>query len=449
MVISFISISVSNNNFANAKMLQLAILKKDGEEVVAEFQNYIKPFPRLTPSEKQLLVVSYAEVKTASPLCDLASEIIAIIENSHTIFMDKFSESVFKKAFKSIGYPVGSATYLLDKLFKSTLKQTIPFQLTMAMEILKVEYPLKDNLDKCRAMDRIFMNLQYLRPENFFLLQAIPKKNENGIDLNNLPRNPGVYFFRNEIGEVIYVGKAKNIALRVRNHFSSKLKFERELCRNTYSVDFEETGSETIALLLETHYINQLKPTENTMQKDIIDPYIITSQTDSKGILRIKIIQKSYEDSENEFYYNRVSVLEKVGEIQKKFNLCRRFTGIEKTASRCSDTVHCNGICEGLEKIEDYNSRVKEGLAQIFREQPSYILRLNGRNSFEKGLILVKNGIYHGFGFIDVDSTINSLEDMESFVKPFAHNYFTSRILDQYFKNTKNATENLINLSNQ
>lgn len=448
MIFSFISIVPSSNNLANSKMLNVAIVTYDDGQPISEFESYIKAIPRLSIAERQRLTVDYSYIKSAPPLSDVAPNIIEIIENTETVFLDKFSESTFKKAFREIGYPVGAATFILEKIFKKTLKFTSLFNLQSALELLNLEDFIASNADRCKAMESVFSKLDSLGSGNFTIpdIEKLPFTNQNQTDFTHLPSTPGVYFFRDNEGNIIYVGKAKNIVKRVRSHFTNKSKFEVELCLKTETVDFEETGSETIALLLEAHYINELKPSCNTLQKDVLDPYIITSKIDSKGILRIQLLQKSYMDSENEFYYNRTSVLQKVKEIQQKFNLCRRYTGIERTSTRCSDPVFCKGICEGLEDIDTYNDRVKEALDYIFAQRPSYIIKLKGRNQFEQGLVLVKNGIYHGFGFIDAESNINSIEDIEGFVNHFPHNYFTSRTLDQYFKTNRNASESVIKL---
>lgn len=430
-------------------MLAVAILTMDDGKIVSQFESFIKPVPKLSTAERQALAIEYNLLKTAAPLCDVAPEIINALENKQTVFWDKLSESVFKKAFREIGYPLGGGTIILDTIYKKALKPAQPFDLKDALGALQLEQLVLTILDYCKAMEKIFTALYSSEPPTIFSAKsAMPVGKSDSALLANLPAVPGVYFFRDREGEVLYVGKAKNIRKRVRSHFSSTLQFEVELCGQTHIVDFEETGSETIALLLEAHYINDLKPPFNSLQKEIIDPYIITSKMDSKGILRIQPVQKSYKDSENEFYYNRDSVLQKIKEIQQKFNLCRRFTGIERTSSKCSDPVFCKGICADLEEKESYNKRVMEALDHIYAQRPSYIIRLKGRNLYEHGIILVKNGIYQGFGFIEVDAHINSVLDMEGYVKRFPHNYFTSRILDQYFKNTRNTAQNLLAFEN-
>ncbi len=446
MKFAFISILASSNNLSRSQLLKLSFLVKENGEIISEFDTYVKAVPVLSKAEIEKLDFDYSILRSAPPFCDIASEIIELLENAQTVFKDKFSHSVFKKAFREIGYPMGSSKYFLDKIFKNTLKLSSRFNLEEAIKTFKIEQNISDNLDSCWAMEKIFSHLEDLNNGNQSLpeIDDLSKEHNVNITFSHLPKHPGIYLFKDMDGEIIYVGKAKNIAKRVRSHFSDTSAFELQLCRETASIDFHETGSETIALLLESHYISDLQPKYNSQQIDLINPFIISSKTDSKGILRIQTIQKSFVDSENEYYYNRDSVLNQILEVQRKFFLCKRFAGIERVSGKCSDPVFCKGICQGLEDKEIYNERTKKALQYIKDQRPSYILKLKGRNPFEEGFVLVKHGIYQGFGFIDLDSHINSIEDIESYTRNFSHTYFTSRILDQHFKNTRRSDKNFI-----
>lgn len=442
---SFISIVASSNNLRHNKMLQIAISVFVDGVIQNQFETFIHSIPSLTKTERETLPFDYSNITTAPPFCDIAQNIIHLIQDTETVFKSKFEVALFRRAFCAIGYPIGSPSYILADFFKKNLNLKKEFSISHAMEILKIHCPISDSLDKCAAMEKVFTALFHLNQSSplVTIYEEYPQQTE-AIQLDNLPTTAGVYFFRNNVGDVIYVGKAINILRRVRSHFSSKDAFEKSLYQKTVTVDFEETGSEMIALLLESHYIQNLKPKYNSQQKEILDPYIITSKIDSKGILRIQPVQKSYTDTENEFYYNRDSVLKKIAEIQQRFSLCKRFTGIERTAKKCSDPVFCKGICQELEDKAEYNLRVKAALKYIDDQRPSYMIKLKGRNRFETGFVMVKNGLYQGYGFIDADTSINSTADMEGFIKNLTHNYFTSRIVDQYHNGKKRSIDNIV-----
>lgn len=88
--------------------------------------------------------------------------------------------------------------------------------------------------------------------------------------LPELPSTPGVYFMKNGRGKVIYVGKAKNLANRVRSYFNAIEAHPprtQKLVRATRNVTWEETGSELGALLLESRLIKEKQPKFNRAQR--------------------------------------------------------------------------------------------------------------------------------------------------------------------------------------
>ncbi len=88
---------------------------------------------------------------------------------------------------------------------------------------------------------------------------------------HKLPEEAGVYYFRNSTGKIIYVGKAKNIKKRVRQHFSGKLNTSKKqaLVAETFEIDCMLTGTELIAALKEDSEIKKLWPKYNSTQKKI------------------------------------------------------------------------------------------------------------------------------------------------------------------------------------
>lgn len=104
-----------------------------------------------------------------------------------------------------------------------------------------------------------------------------------------LPHQPGVYQFKN--GEdVLYVGKAKNLASRVASYFSSDAPDKaKRLVLDASSVDITVTHTETEALLLEQRLIQSLQPEYNVMLKDGIRYAYLVLQ---KNPLRLKTVRR-------------------------------------------------------------------------------------------------------------------------------------------------------------
>jgi len=93
-------------------------------------------------------------------------------------------------------------------------------------------------------------------------------------DLHNslkvLPSSPGIYKFLNKSGEIIYIGKAKNLKKRVQSYFSkNSSNFKTSvLVKSIRGVEHVVVGSETDALLLENNLIKSHQPKYNVLLKD-------------------------------------------------------------------------------------------------------------------------------------------------------------------------------------
>jgi excinuclease ABC subunit C len=84
-----------------------------------------------------------------------------------------------------------------------------------------------------------------------------------------LPDKPGIYFFKNAAGQVVYIGKARSLRDRVRSYFLPNPDYKvRNILGETADVDYILTGSEKEAAFLENNYIQQHQPRFNLRLKD-------------------------------------------------------------------------------------------------------------------------------------------------------------------------------------
>jgi excinuclease ABC subunit C len=102
--------------------------------------------------------------------------------------------------------------------------------------------------------------------------------------IRTLPTDPGVYLYKNAEGEVIYVGKAKNLRARVRSYLLEASQANAKtgtLMREAVDLDYILVGNESEALALETNLIKERKPRFNILLKDDKSyPYIKLTMAD-------------------------------------------------------------------------------------------------------------------------------------------------------------------------
>jgi excinuclease ABC subunit C len=193
--------------------------------------------------------------------------------------------------------------------------------------------------------------------------------------LANLPNHPGVYQMLGEDGEVLYVGKAKNLKKRVPSYFSAAQRDPKTLAlvRHVKSIDITIARSGNEALLLECNLIKKLRPRYNILFRDDKSyPYILI--TNEHPYPRIDFYRGPMKKDNRYFgpYPNASAVRETIHLIQKVFQL--RTCSDNFYASRTRACLHhqiglCSGSCAGLISQEEYQQNVRHA-----------ILFLNGKN---------------------------------------------------------------------
>jgi excinuclease ABC subunit C len=91
--------------------------------------------------------------------------------------------------------------------------------------------------------------------------------------IKDLPDEPGVYYFQDDEGEILYIGKATSLRDRVRSYFNSDVQRSRspliqKMVDEATDIDYETTGSVLEALVKERNEIQQKQPAYNTKEKD-------------------------------------------------------------------------------------------------------------------------------------------------------------------------------------
>lgn len=262
--------------------------------------------------------------------------------------------------------------------------------------------------------------------------------------INELPEDAGIYLFKNQKHQVIYAGKAKNIKKRVLSHFYDKKTKEYQLGQETHFIDYELTGNELLALLVESEHIRKHYPKFNRAQKWPATTYQIISYVNQRGIIQLALGKtKALSDSVSTFY-NRTEATEKLEEMCESFKLCPRFCTLQSNSEKCSHyrIKNCEGICEDTESVEDYNLKVQAAIKSLKENKLSFAIQGKGRTEGEIGFALVFEGQYKGFGFFDRSDAICNIEDYESFLKIQQASYHTHAIIRSHLK--KNGERSVV-----
>ncbi len=190
------------------------------------------------------------------------------------------------------------------------------------------------------------------------------------LSINTLPDSPGCYLYFNNLNEIIYVGKAKNLKKRVSSYFNKQHDSHKTnvLVKNIASLQYIVVSSEHDALLLENNLIKKHQPRYNVLLKDgKTYPSICITHEPYPRIFKTRNIIKNG----SEYYgpyssnYTLDLILEIIHELYP-IRTCKQFLDPKKIKEYkyklCLQYhIHkCNGACENLESIEEYQNHIRQ-----------------------------------------------------------------------------------------
>lgn len=194
-----------------------------------------------------------------------------------------------------------------------------------------------------------------------------------------LPPEPGVYLFYDEVGRIIYVGKATHLLNRVRSYFSGTddgRPLFRFLVRRTHDIECIVCTNELEALLLENNLIKKHRPRYNIRLRDD-KSYLSIRVTLSEKWPRVQTLRGWKDDGNRYFgpYSSAQSVREMLRVIKKYIPLRTCSNGFFDARTRpCleHEIGHCTAPCVGLDTEEGYQKLVEETL--LFLEGKNHTL---------------------------------------------------------------------------
>jgi len=188
--------------------------------------------------------------------------------------------------------------------------------------------------------------------------------------ISNVPKKPGVYQFINDKGEIIYIGKAKDLRVRVRSYFQ-KNKYQtpknQSMIKRISDLDWIVVSSEVEALLTEANLIKENRPHYNINLKDDKSfPYIrITKESYPRIFITREIIKDGsrYFGPYTDVYVLRRSLkaVHKIFPIRSCDFILDKKTIQSLKVDLCLDyhIKKCDGPCQGLVSKKEYNKMIK------------------------------------------------------------------------------------------
>ena len=187
--------------------------------------------------------------------------------------------------------------------------------------------------------------------------------------LQELPKDPGVYFHKDKDGAIIYVGKAANLRNRVRQYFQKSRGRDPKteaLVAEIVDIDWMVVDSEIEALFLEAEMIRRYMPRYNILLRDDKAMSYIRIDYDS-DYPTVSTTRRPLDDGARYFgpYFSTLAVRQSLKSLRRIFPYATRRIGGQKRA-----TLHYHlgldpGLEEGKTSLEDYRANLRKLMAII------------------------------------------------------------------------------------
>jgi len=439
-----IDIETTGNSIKGNKITEIAIFKYDGHEIIDEYTSLVNPQCEIPYFITGLTGIDNHMVRNAPILSEIASTILEFTKD--TIFVAhnvSFDYNVIKNEFKNIGLDFVRKKLCTVRLSRTLIPGYNSYSLGKLCSSLNI--PLTDRhrargdahatvllfqkLLRADGAAEVFKKHLNARSQEITLPPSLPKK-----VYDNLPTKPGVYYFKNAQGKIIYVGKAINIKKRVLSHFYDKKTKEIEMCNLTAGIDFELSGSDLLALLMESDAIKLHYPKFNQAQKRNIQQYALFAYEDRNGIIHLAYNKLKAVPNSLRTFYRASDCRTYLEELCKTFKLCPKYCHLQENVTHCShySITDCDGICQGKETTQNYNKKVQLAILQMKSSYENFVFSESGRKEAEKAIVYMENGKYAGYGFISEENTISTFSDFEPFLIRQKNTLETQRIVQSY-----------------
>lgn len=444
-----VDLETTGGRYIRDRITEIAIVLHDGSRVIDTFESLINPECYIPYGITQLTGITQEMVNEAPKFYEIARQVVEMTEGAVFVAHNvRFDYSFLREEFSRLGYTFTRKQLCTVRLSRKAFPGLPSYSLGKITAHLGIPIEARhramgDAMATAQLLECILAengSIQEVKSMiNLGIREALLPKNFTVEKIHALPEACGVYYFHDEKGNVVYVGKSINIKKRVADHFSDKTQKAGKLQKAAHDISYELTGSELVALLLESAEIKRLRPPINRAQRQRRFPYVIHTYTDQNGYLRFDLAHTTARERKK---LQVISEFPSMGRakgrlkrVREAFELCTRLCGIQKGNGACFEyhLKQCHGACIRQESVGEYNDRAEEALEYLKTVfEDNFFIIDHGRSAEERSVVLVEDGRYRGYGYCCPDQFNGNAEALRDFIQPYEGNPETTRIIQRY-----------------
>jgi DNA polymerase-3 subunit epsilon len=432
---AIVDIETTGGYAANNGITEVAIVLHNGKEEEGRFSTLINPNQKIPIYITALTGITQSMVSNAPSFENLASNIHRLLANrvfvAHNV---NFDYSFLKHHLQQAGLDLDCRKLCTVRLTRQVFPGLQSYSLGNLCRHFNIPIYQRHRAEgDAEATVKLFQHLMENGAQTF-IENSLKRTKEQSLpphlskeQVDKLPYCPGVYYFHNEKGKVVYVGKAKNLKYRVSSHFTNNnaTRQRQNFLRTIHSITYQRCGTELMAAILESVEIRRLWPEFNVSQKRFTQVYGLYAFEDRKGYMRLGIEKKKKNLPCVYTFGYYLEVYNQLRALVEKFDLDLRLCFIDKTPLTAD-------MQRELPEPSAYNLKVQEAINYIKTQLPTFAVKDDGREPGEQSVILMEEGKFYGMGYVSHDTSISSASELKEILSAYPESDMIRNMISQY-----------------
>jgi DNA polymerase-3 subunit epsilon len=443
---AIVDIETTGGNAGSGSITEIAIIISDGKSILDSYTTLVNPLQPIPLFIEKLTGINDEMVSNAPTFSHIAKDINELLQDkifvAHNV---NFDYSFIAHQLNQQGYRFNARKLCTVRLSRKVFEDLPSYSLGNLCRSLDIQVNNRHRaMGDASATTELFHRI--VEADRGLLIKSMLKKGSgdgylpihlSSNDLEQMPDKPGIYYFHDAKGKIIYVGKAKRLRKRVISHFSNNdvSKRKQDLMRMVHKISFKESGNELMMSVMESIEIKRIWPLFNRSQKKFENRFGICSYVDQRGVLRLGVVKKKKHLVLHTSFPYQLDGMRLLNKLARENKLCPKMCFLQVETVECvgQEEDFCEGICTNAEKVERYNKKVTKVIADLQTLNPTIAVFGEGRKPNEKSCILIGKNDYLATGFVE-EHLIKKikLDKLKKKLEPAASNEFIRSMVINY-----------------
>jgi DNA polymerase-3 subunit epsilon len=423
-VYAIVDIETTGAHASGNGITEIAIILHNGKEEEGRFQTLVNPQSPIPKYVSSLTGIYNHMVADAPSFSEIAGNIHSLLKGrifvAHNV---NFDYTFLRSQFRQVGYEWQAKKLCTIRMAKKTFPGLKRYGLDHLCDHFGISNEQRHRATGDALATTTLFEMVLAKGGDQLIKDFLKKESREQIlppnvpeqQMKSLPFEPGVYYFHDAKGKVIYVGKAKSIKQRVASHFTGldTGKKRQAFLKNIHSISYNICPTEFTACILESVEIKRLWPAYYYSQKRFEQLWGIYRFEDARGYIRLAVDKKRKYLEPVASFGLMADAHRTLWQLVRKFGLHAGLCFLDKTQNN------------DLPEVASYNDAVKEALQWLQQQKETFAIKE------KESCVLVEEGKFYGMGVVKGDA-VSDIALLKERLTPYPENEVIKSMIRQY-----------------